>query len=115
VKILHLASKSDWDAALESDSYRVSTRGASIEEVGFIHGSRPDQLRAVAEFVYADCEEALAVLVMDDDAIRATGTEVRYEDGGGGQLYPHIYGPIRRADVTEILPAGFDSAGRFTF
>ena len=114
MKILHLASKNDWDAALATGSYRVSTRGASIDDVGFIHASAPDQLREVAEFVYADCEEALVVLEMDDAAIRATGTEVRYEDGGDGELYPHIYGPIRPADVTEILPAGFDSEGRFT-
>jgi uncharacterized protein (DUF952 family) len=114
MKILHLASRRDWDAALETGSYRMSTRGASIDDVGFIHASGPDQLRAVAEFVYSDCEDALIVLVMDDDAIRATGTDVRYEDGGDGELYPHIYGPIRPADVTEILPAGFDSEGRFT-
>lgn len=115
MKILHLASKCDWDAALESGSYRISTRGASLDDVGFIHAPGPDQLRAVAEFVYASCEDALVVLVMDDDTIRATGTPVRYEDGGDGELYPHIYGPIRPSHVTGILPAGFDSDGRFTF
>ena len=55
------------------------------------------------------------MLVMDDDTIRATGTPVRYEDGGDGELYPHTYGPIRPSHVTGILPAGFDSDGRFTF
>ena len=107
--------KSDWHAALASGSYRTSTRGTSLDDVGFIHASAPNQLRVVAEFVYADCDDALVVLVMDDDAIRATGTAVLYEDGGDGELYPHIYGPILPSDVTEILPAGFDFQGRFTF
>lgn len=114
VKILHLTAKSDWDTAIERGSYRVSTRGRSLDDVGFIHASTPDQLRAVAEFVYAGHDDELVVLIMDDDAIRSTGTPVRYEDGGDGELYPHIYGPIRPTDVTEILSAGFDSQGRFT-
>lgn len=115
MKILHLAAKGDWDAAVANGSYRCSTRGASLDQVGFIHASAPDQLGAVAEFVYADYEGPLVVLVMDDDAIRATGTAVRYEDGGDGEMYPPIYGPVMVSDVTEILPAGFDSQGRFIF
>jgi len=115
VKTLHVATKSDWDAALASGAYRVSTGGASLDDVGFTHASAPNQLRAVAEFVYAGSKEPLVVLVMDDDAIRSTGTAVRYEGDGSGQLFPHIYGAIRPADVSDILPASFDSKGRFTF
>jgi uncharacterized protein (DUF952 family) len=115
MRILHLASASDWRAALESGWYRTSTRGRSLADVGYIHASSPDQLAAVAEFVYAGCEDELVVLVMDDDAIRATGTQVRYEDGGDGELFPHIYGPIRPADVSDVQAAGFDSGGRFIF
>lgn len=110
-----MTSKRHWRAALENGAYRISTRGASLDDVGFIHACAPSQLRKVTALVCAGSEEALVVLVMDDDAIRSTGTEVRYEDGGGGELYPHIYGPIRPADVSEIFPAGFDTDGRFTF
>ena len=56
---------------------------------------------------------ALVVLAMDDDAIRATGLDVRYEDGGDGELYPHIYGAITPAVVHDVRPAGFDADGRF--
>lgn len=115
MRILHLASRADWDAALESGSYRVSTRGRSLDDVGFIHASGADQLSAVAEFVYADCDDPLVVLVMDDDALRSSGRPVRYEDGGDGELYPHIYGPIRPTDVTDVVPAGFDPQGHFRF
>ena len=111
--IWHLAHQSDWRAAIVSGSYRVSTRGASLDDVGFIHGSRPHQLAAVAEFVYAADDEDLCVLVMDEQTIRASGVEVREEDGGDGELYPHIHGPIDPAWVLDVRAAWFDSAGRF--
>lgn len=36
------------------------------------------------------------------------------EDGGDGTLYPHVYGPIDPAWVTEVRPARFDESGRFS-
>ena len=112
--ILHIARRADWDEALRSGSYRVSTLGATLDRVGFIHGSFPDQVAQVAEFLYADEDDELCVLVLDEDAIRAAGTEVRLEDGGDGTLYPHVYGPIDPAWVVDVRAAGFDEAGRFT-
>jgi len=50
---------------------------------------------------------------MDDDAIRATGTPVRYEDGGDGELYPHIYGPIGSDAVLGVSRVGRGPNGRF--
>jgi uncharacterized protein (DUF952 family) len=35
------------------------------------------------------------------------------EDGGTGELFPHVYGPIDPAWVVDVLPAGFDEGGRF--
>lgn len=110
-----MARRSDWDAALASGSYRVSTRGASLDDVGFIHASYPHQVRAVAEFVFAGDAEPLCVVVLDPERIRARGTRVVDEDGGDGELYPHIYGPIEPDVVTDVLPACFDAAGAFSF
>ncbi|NTW41744.1 MAG: DUF952 domain-containing protein [Cellulomonadaceae bacterium] len=111
--IFHLAHRDDWDAALISGTYEISTLGARLEEVGFIHASYAHQLGPVAEFVYAQDEAELCVLVLDPAAIRAAGTHVVDEDGGDGLLYPHIYGPIRPSFVTEVRPAAFDAEGRF--
>ena len=115
VTIVHLAHRKDWDAARAIGSYRVSTRGARLDEVGFIHGSYAHQLRAVAEYVFRDDDAELCVLVLDVAAIRATGTAVVDEDGGDGELYPHIYGAIDPAFVTVVLPAGLDAEGHFWF
>lgn len=113
--ILHLAHRSDWQAALASGEYRVSTRGATLDEVGFVHGSYPDQLSRVAEFVYADDDRELCVLVLDDDRVRADGVRIVDEDGGDGELFPHIYGPITPSWVVEVREAGFDDQKRFWF
>ena len=42
---------------------------------------------------------------MDDDTIRADGVDVTLEDAGNGELFPHIYGPIRPSWVREARPA----------
>jgi uncharacterized protein (DUF952 family) len=107
--ILHIAHASDWVAAVESGEYRISTRDATLDEVGFIHASRGAQVKFVATFVYADDPEALVVLSIDE-----TGLDVREEDGGAGELFPHVYGPIPVANVTAVSPARFDD-GVFTF
>lgn len=113
--ILHLARRTDWDAAKRVGEYRVSTLGATLDDVGFIHASFPHQLATVAETFYADTSDALCVLEIDEDAIRAAGTPVVVEDGGGGEQFPHIYGPIDPAWVTDVRPAGFGDDGRFEF
>lgn len=113
--IFHLAHREDWDAAVVRGSYEVSTRGAGLADVGFIHASYGHQLSAVAEVVHAGDTAELCVLVLDPGVIRAAGTRVMDEDGGDGELYPHIYGPIEPTFVTEVRPAAFDADGRLRF
>lgn len=112
--ILHLARRADWEAAQRSGEYRISTRDATLDDVGFIHASFPHQLATVAECAYADADDELCVLVMDETAIRAAGTPVEVEDCGDGDAFPHIYGPIDPVWVTEVRTAGFEN-GRFEF
>lgn len=103
--ILHLALASDWVAAVAAGSYGVSTLGLALDEVGFIHCSTPEQVAGVAARFYADVTEPLLLLAIDADAVRAAGTAIVFEDGGGGELFPHIYGPIDPAWVREATRA----------
>ena len=34
------------------------------------------------------------------------------KDGGDGQKYPHIYGPLTASSVTEVIPVTRDATGR---
>ena len=67
---------------------------------------------SLSDSVLPDSTESLVVLELDDDGIRRAGVRIPYEDGGTGELFPHIYGPIRRSDVLSVSPARFED-GRF--
>lgn len=114
-QILHLATVPDWEAAQAPGEYRVSTLGATIDEVGFIHASTPAQVHATAERFYADVTEPLVVLVLDEDALVAAGVPVVREDGGAGELFPHVYAALPVDLVVEARPASFDAEGRFSY
>jgi uncharacterized protein (DUF952 family) len=105
--LLHITKRIAWERAERAGSYRISTRGVSLEQQGFIHCSLPHQLRGVAEANYHDVGD-LVVLVIDEASLPA---EVRYEDGGDGERYPHIYGPLPVSSVTEVIPVTRDQSG----
>jgi uncharacterized protein (DUF952 family) len=110
--IYHVTTRAEWEAAEDAGVYLRSTKGASLDEVGFIHASTREQLPATAAFLYADSAEPLVVLELDDDGIRRDGVSIPYEDGGAGESFPHVYGPIRMPYVTSVSPARFED-GRF--
>jgi uncharacterized protein (DUF952 family) len=110
--LLHLARSQDWLGAQRAGSgdYRISTRGRTLEQEGFIHCSLPHQLRGVAEALYADADD-LVVLVID--SVRLTDP-VRYEAAeAGGEQYPHLYGPLPLDAVMRVVPVSRDETGRF--
>ena len=37
------------------------------------------------------------------------------EDGGAGELFPHLYAALPVALVVEVRPASFDAEGRFRY
>lgn len=107
MRILHLADADEWAAAKAAGRYDISTRGATLAEVGFIHCSTPEQVAGVIARFYSDEPAGLLLLELDDETVRAAGTEVRYEDAGNGELFPHIYGPVDPAWVIVVNPYRF--------
>ena len=106
---LHLTTRQAWDDALEVGLYSLSTKGKTLEQVGFIHGSFPDQVEEVAGFVFAGSTEELVLLHLDIEKLEAAGLEVRIEDGGNGKQYPHIYGAIP-CELVDLVSSGRLSA-----
>jgi uncharacterized protein (DUF952 family) len=108
--LFHIADRTAWTEAVAAGEYRVSTRGVTLEEEGFIHCSERHQLRGVAEQFYADAGD-LVVLVIDSALVPVP---IRYEPPApGAELYPHIYGPLPVPAVTSVIPVTRDAAGRF--
>lgn len=94
--IHHLALPDDWAAARESGEYRISTRGATLDEVGFIHGATAEQVAGVRERYYADLDE-LVLLTIETDLL----TSPWQLDEVGDQWFLHVYGPINLDAVVE--------------
>ena len=91
---LHLTTKQAWEDALKVGVYSLSTKGKTLEEVGFIHGSFADQVEEVAGFVFPGSTEELVLLHLNIDTLALHGIEVRVEEASNGKSYPHIYGAI---------------------
>ncbi len=105
--IFHIAHASEWEAARANGEYHTSTRGLSLEEVGFIHASSASQVAGVATSFFRDDPERLVVLEIDEQ-----GLDVRWEDGGQGERFPHIYQALPPASVTAAVPCWF-AGGEF--
>jgi uncharacterized protein (DUF952 family) len=110
--LFHITERVTWQAAEMTGEYRASTRGVTLAEQGFIHCSLRHQLRPVAESVYTDADaDELVILVVDSERVPAI---VRYEaPEPGGEQYPHIYGVLPVAAVTEVVAVSRDAAGHF--
>lgn len=110
--IYHLALAADWAQAQRSGEYRISTRGRTLDEEGFIHASTEGQVAPVANAFYAGAGD-LVVLVIDPARLRS---EVRYEQVPGFEApFPHIYGPLNADAVVRTLSLDRDAEGRFHF
>jgi uncharacterized protein (DUF952 family) len=108
-ELLHITDRVCWQEAVGIGEYRMSTRGVTLEQEGFIHCSLRHQLRGVAEMFYADADD-LVVLVIDSEQVPA---DVRHEAPvPGGERYPHIYGALPVSAVTKVVSVGRDGSGR---
>lgn len=109
--IFHIATVPDWEAAIAAGEYRTSTRGRSLDEVGFIHCSHRHQVERVANAGYRDGTGPLCLLAIDPGRLGAT--EVREEPGGGVETFPHVYGPLPVDAVVEVTPLEPAAGGLF--
>jgi glutathione S-transferase len=113
--IHHIARRREWEDATAAGEYRWSTRGLTLDEVGFVHCARASQVAGVAERFYRDEREALVVLTIDVDRL---GGEVVDEpalgpDAEGGERFPHVYGPIPVHAVVAVQPLSREPTGAF--
>ncbi len=104
--IVHIVRKTDWERTLTSGEYRH----ASLVSQGFIHCSKPDQVVNVANTNFKG-QSDLILLLIDEQRVKS---EIKYEDGGSGELYPHIYGPLNIDAVIHTMDFPCDIDGTFS-
>jgi uncharacterized protein (DUF952 family) len=78
---------------------------------GFIHFSDAHQVRETAAKIFAG-QTDLVVLTIDTEAL---GPALIWEPSRGGDLFPHLYGPLPLAAVLQVdpLPLGPDGLHLF--
>jgi uncharacterized protein (DUF952 family) len=96
--LFHIALPEDWVAAQTAGSYAVSTRGRTLAEEGYIHCSFAEQVAATATRFYGDVP---AVVLLRVDPDRLTSPVVVEDLVGGGEAFPHVYGPINLDAVID--------------
>jgi uncharacterized protein (DUF952 family) len=110
--IYHITTAGEWAEARAAGEYTMSTRGVTLAEQGYIHGSTAGQVALVANAFYQGVPDLL-VLVIDTDLVRP---EIRFElVPGSDDPFPHIYGPLNTDAVVETRPFGPGADGRFSF
>ena len=101
MRIFHIATLADWRAAQASGSYTTSTRGLTLEEEGYIHASRADQVEGVRAAFYADVTEPLVLLDIDTDLLDVPVVE-EAPAPGATETFPHVYGAIPASAVVAV-------------
>jgi len=104
--IIHCVSKRVWESYQGKEFYKTD----SLKTEGFIHCSDIENFHKVAAFNFKDVKEKLLLLCLEVEKIQA---QVKWEDGGNGTLYPHIYGELNLDAVVEVLPYLRDEYGEF--
>ena len=100
MRIFHIATAADWEQARRSGAYTTSTRGRTLEQEGFLHASRLEQVEGVRSAYYADVDEPLVLLTIETD-----GLDVPWqEDPVGDDMFPHVYGPLNPEAVIDVRP-----------
>lgn len=105
--IVIIAETKAWQKAQSSGQYTQSTIDSTLEEIGFIHCTSPEQTIATAIRKFADRDEDLLLLLIDTDKLKSP---LKYEapPSGSPGVYPHIYGPLNVDAVYEVVPLGKD-------
>ena len=92
-------------AALERDG---SFAGAPVDLAdGYLHMSTADQLTETVDKHFAG-QSDLHVAAVD---LGSFGESLRWEESRGGQLFPHLYGPLLLDTVIAYSPLERDPDG----
>ncbi|MBR9838294.1 DUF952 domain-containing protein [Salipiger thiooxidans] len=102
--IYKILRSEEW-AALQSEN---ETEGAPIDVAdGYVHFSTLEQVRETAS-KHFDGIEGLYLLALEADDL---GPDLKWEPSRGGALFPHLYGPLRLADVRWSRPLPLEVGG----
>ncbi len=104
--IFHIVEKKDYKKQTKDGRYIPE----SIEQHGFIHCSTGSQINDTAERHFKK-RRHLLLLIIDTKRIEAPLKYERSEERD--QDFPHIYGPLNRDAVLDVITLNLDTQGKF--
>lgn len=97
-----------WNAAEKAGVFD----GAGIDIAdGYIHFSTQSQMRETAAKHFAG-QADLVLVAVDADQL---GASLKYEVSRGGDLFPHLYAPLKTAQIQWVKPLPLGQDGVHVF
>ena len=103
-RIYKLLTRPQWLAASDAGVFTGSP--VDIAD-GFIHFSTAAQAQETGRKYFSGLPELVAVAFEAE----ALGDGLKWEPSRGGDLFPHLYGPLPTALAVEATPVELDEAG----
>ncbi len=105
--IYKIATRAAWDASLAAGSFV----GMPIDHAdGYVHFSTAAQLAETLRLHFAGQSELVVFAV----PVAELGEALRWEPSRGGQLFPHLYGPLPMHLVAESIETAVAADGAVT-
>ena len=106
--IYKICMADEWRAAADAGVFT----GAAIDLAdGFIHFSTRAQVEETARRHFAG-RDGLVLVSIEADQV---GAALRWEPSRGGDLFPHLYGPLPVAAAMRVEPLPRDDRGQHVF
>ena len=104
MRIYKILPRGEWAAAQAAGRFE----GSAVDLAdGFIHFSTAAQAQETARRHFAGQADLLVLEVEADDL----GEGLRWEPSRGGDLFPHLYGPLDAARVRNVAEAPLGADG----
>lgn len=105
MRIYKIVTRAEWTSAHEARRFEGS---ALDRQDGFIHFSTAAQAQETARRHFAGQKDLVVLEVEADDL----GAALRWEPSRGGDLFPHLHGPLEASLVRYVTeaPLGADGA-----
>ena len=106
--IFKILPRTLWEAAVAEGTFN----GSPLDSVdGFIHFSTSTQMRETASKHFAGIKDLVLVAVSED----VLGDALKWEKSRGGDLFPHLYAPLRVTLVAWARPLPIGADGQHIF
>jgi uncharacterized protein (DUF952 family) len=96
-------------SAFEEATAKGRFEGSAVDlSDGFIHLSAGNQVSGTLAAYFAG-QRGLLLLAIDSEAL---GDRLKWEPSRGGDLFPHLYGPLDLVHVSSVEPLPLGEDGR---